>query len=337
MKANREIRHEAEYWSRDVDGGIVCGLCPHQCHLKEGMVGLCRVRGVQDDRLIAFGFGSISSAHIDPVEKKPLYHFHPAASVYSVGGWGCNFRCVFCQNWTISQRVEHHGTLHMPDEVIRKVVESGCQLIAYTYNEPVVGFEFVRDCCRLARARGLKNILVTNGYLSHRPAEELLPMVDALNVDIKSMDEAFYRRQCGGALAGVLAFVRQARATGCHIEITNLVIPGLNDGDEAFDLLASWIANELGALVPLHLSAYHPDFKATYPPTSAATLCRAATICRKRLSYVYLGNIPGGEGQTTFCPGCGAALIVREGYRTIREGLRNGCCRKCGRPADIIG
>ncbi len=337
MNIHREKYREARYWTSEDGGVVVCGLCPHRCRLKEGCDGFCRVRGVRDGSLMALAYGSISSAHIDPVEKKPLYHYHPGAFVYSIGGWGCNFRCVFCQNWSISQRVEHHGAFHEPSEVIRKATEAGCELIAYTYNEPLVGFEFVRDCCRRAGAAGLKNILVTNGYVSHEPAGELLPLVDALNVDIKSMEGGFYKRQCGGQLEYVLDFVKQACSLGCHVEITNLVIPGLNDGEQDFESLAQWISGELGQYTPLHLSAYHPDFKANYPPTSAATLRRAAVICRKRLAYVYLGNLPGREGQTTFCPGCGADLVIREGYRTTRDGLENGRCRNCGRPADIVG
>jgi len=337
MKANGKNCRDAEYWSVGEDGVVVCGLCPHHCHLREGRDGLCKVRGVRDGRLKALGYGVISSAHIDPVEKKPLYHFHPGAPVYSIGGWGCNFGCVFCQNWSISQRMEYHGTMHLPGELIPKAAETGCELIAYTYNEPLVGFEFVRDCCVLARERRLKNILVTNGYIDPVPAKELLPLVDALNVDIKSMSEDFYRRQCKGSLAPVLEFTRMARETGCHVEITNLVIPGLNDGDEAFETLARWIAGTLDERVPLHLSAYHPDYKASFPATPPSLLIRAATLCRRFLKYVYIGNVMLGEGQATICPGCGHPLIAREGYQIYAEGIRNGECRHCGRKADVIG
>ncbi len=238
------------------------------------------------------GYGVLSSVHVDPIEKKPLYHFHPGASIFSVGGWGCNFGCTFCQNWTISQDFRKSGTRHTPEQMVRAMREEGCSLIAYTYNEPLIGFEFVRDCCRLVHADGGENVLVTNGFVEESPAAELLPLVDALNVDIKSMDEAFYKHYCKGSLSPVLRFCRQAVKAGCHLEITNLIIPGLNDTDEGFERLAGWIHDELGPLTPLHLSAYHPDFKLAVPHTSRKTLQRASDICQKTLAYVYQGNLP---------------------------------------------
>ncbi len=285
---------------------------------------------------MALGYGLISAAHIDPIEKKPLYHFHPGSRVYSIGGWGCNLGCVFCQNWTLSQRMEFHGVLHTPRELISRAVDSGCGLIAYTYNEPVVGYEFVRDCCLLARESGLKNVLVTNGYIEREPAESLLPMVDALNVDIKSMRQDFYRKQCRGTLTPVLDFCVLAHEAGRHLEITNLVIPGLNDDECDFEQLGQWISASLGDKVPLHLSAYHPDYKVDIPATSASTLMKAAGICRRYLKYVYIGNVAV-EDNCTNCPGCGATLIVREGYHTRVSGVRGGLCASCKRPVDVVG
>lgn len=336
MKASGTPFRAAEYWEKAEGGFVICGLCPHHCRLKEGHAGICKVRGVKDGAMVSYGYGLISSAHIDPVEKKPLYHYYPGFPVYSIGGWGCNFGCVFCQNWTISQRMEFHGVVHTPGEVVRKVMESGCRLIAYTYNEPLVGFEFVRDCCRLAKDSGLKNIVVTNGYLERGPAEELLPMVGALNVDIKSMSGDFYKRQCGGDLGPVLDFCVLARELGCHVEVTNLVIPGLNDSDLLFEQLADWVNRSLGEATPLHLSAYHPDYKAEYPATSSSTLLRAASICMKTLRYVYTGNVVAGFSDTP-CPGCGATLIAREGYRVRATGVSGGCCAACGRKAEVVG
>ncbi len=335
MKADVKKMPVAEYWEKSQDGIILCRLCPHHCRLKEGQTGICRVRAAQDGELKALGYGLVSAAHIDPIEKKPLYHFYPGAPVYSIGGWGCNFGCGFCQNWTISQRMEFHGVVHTPRELVGKTMESGCQLIAYTYNEPMVGFEFVRDCSRLARDKGLKNILVTNGYIEREPAEALLPLVDALNVDVKSMSDEFYRKQCRGTLAPVLEFCALAHSMGRHVEITNLVIPGLNDSDQEFEQLAQWVNAAMGDRVPLHLSAYHPDYKVELPATSASTLMRAAGICRRYLKYVYIGNLALGDNRTT-CPGCGETLIIREGYRTRLTGIRGGVCANCGQSADVV-
>ena len=326
----------AEHWFRREDGRVECRLCPHHCVLRNGQAGLCQVRQAQDDVLVAAGYGHISSAHVDPIEKKPLYHFHPGAPIFSIGGWGCNFACAFCQNWSISQAARLEGDVLSPAVTVNEALRSGCHLLAYTYNEPLVGFEFVRDCSRLAREAGVKNVLVTNGYVEPAPAAELLPLVDALNVDIKSMDETFYRKQCRGTLAPVLAFCRQAAQAGCHIEITNLVIPTLNDTDELLERLAVWTAEQLGALTPLHLSAYHPDYRSQEDATPLETLERAFDICGQHLKYVYLGNVRGGRGQDTACPGCGRTLIVRSGYRTALRGLRGGACEQCGRKADVV-
>ena len=332
--SERELKR-AEYWAVQPDGRVGCQLCPHHCQLKEGQTGLCRVRTVHGGVLRAMGYGLISSAHVDPIEKKPLYHFHPGAPIFSVGGWGCNFACVFCQNWTISQRLEP-GPRRAPEAIVEQARASGCALVAYTYNEPLVGFEFVRDCARLAHAAGLKNVLVTNGYVEPAPAAELLPLTAALNVDIKSIEEEFYHRQCRGTLAPVLQFCRQALAAGCHVELTNLVIPTLNDRLEQIERLAEWIAANLGPRVPLHLSAYRPEYKAEQPPTPPDTLLQALARCRNHLAYVYVGNVWAAEGQDTRCPACGHELVTRAGYRTALRGLRDGACAKCGQHADFV-
>ena len=326
----------AEYWQVLPDGLCECLLCPHHCHIREGHAGRCKVRAFFGGELKAMGCGMLSSTHIDPIEKKPLYHFHPGSKIFSVGGWGCNFACSFCQNWTISQDFRKSSTIHVPEQVVSAMKADGCTQIAYTYNEPLVGFEFVRDCSRLVRKVGGTNVLVTNGYCEERPASELWPLIDALNVDIKSMDESFYREHCRGTLAPVLRFCKQAAAAGCHLEITNLVIPGLNDSDDEFQRLASWIRDELGPLTPLHLSAFHPDYRLQAPPTPSEVLLRAHQICRNVLAYVYVGNLPVNNGQNTVCPGCGTTLINRAGYETRIVGLKDQRCVRCGRQADIV-
>ena len=325
----------ASHWHKTTDGKVQCDLCPNHCVIPEGHAGRCRVRGVSAGELRPLGYGLLSSLHVDPVEKKPLYHFHPGSPIFSLGGWGCNFGCVFCQNWTISQDFQKAGRRLTPAQVVDAMKAEQCTLMAYTYNEPLVGFEFVRDCSRLVRAAGGRNVLVTNGYCETEPAAEILPLTDALNIDIKSIDEEFYKNQVKGRLAPVLKFCRQAVAAGCHVEITNLVIPGLNDSDDGFRRLSAWIRDELGPLVPLHLSAYHPDYRLEIPSTPAATLRRGHELCRQALSYVYIGNLVMRDGQDTHCPKCGSVLIRRQGYETRITGLRDGACAICGRQADI--
>lgn len=326
----------AMFWHVADSDKIECELCPHHCRLADGKRGLCGVRLAQAGKLLAAGYGLISSAHNDPIEKKPLYHFHPGAQIFSVGGWGCNFKCKFCQNWTISQQIDSSCSPLQPDKVVAAARKEDSIGIAYTYNEPLINIEFVSECARLARGAGLVNVLVTNGYIEKKPAEFILPLIDALNIDIKSMDGGFYKKQCTGSLEPVLEFSRQAVAAGCHVEITNLIIPGLNDQDEQIKRLAEWIRSNLGEKTPLHLSAYHPEFKMDLPPTPPGTLARASRLCREKLSYVYMGNLFSDSGQNTLCPQCGNELIIRRGYTASIIGVKDKHCTKCGRPADII-
>ena len=319
------------------DGKIRCDLCPHHCVLADGESGLCKARVVRDGELLASCYGIISSAALDPVEKKPLYHFYPGRMIYSIGGWGCNFECSFCQNWTISQQVDREGRSYSPDRAVREAVRLKSIGIAYTYNEPLVGFEFVRDCAEEAKRAGLVNVLVTNGYVVEKPAAELIQFIDALNIDIKSMDDGFYRETCHGRLEPVLNFARQSSDAGCHVEITNLVIPGMNDETGNFEKLACWICDNLGRKTPLHLSAYRPEYKLRTGSTSTALLEKGHDICRRYLDYVYVGNVQTDTGQDTACPECSALLVKRRGYLTDVSGIENGKCTHCRRPADFVG
>jgi pyruvate formate lyase activating enzyme len=223
-----------------------------------------------------------------------------------------------------------------PEQVVAETAKTGSIGIAYTYNEPLIGIEFVQDCARLARAEGMVNVLVTNGYVNPAPAAELLPLIDAMNVDIKSMDETFYNKQCKGKLAPVLAFCKQSVAAGCLVEITNLVIPTLNDELKLLDTLAKWMSDNLGRATPLHLSAYHPQYKMKIPATEADALERAYEVCKKHLLYVYVGNVWTSAGQDTQCPDCGETLISRRGYNTKALGIRNGACIKCERKVEGV-
>jgi pyruvate formate lyase activating enzyme len=329
---------EARYWRKLSDDMGQCLLCPHMCRIREGRLGLCKTRSFVEGRLTALGYGRISSAQLDPMEKKPLYHFHPGQSVYSIGAWGCTFTCAFCQNAAISQQGPERqaGPYTSPQSVVEAAVQAQARAIAYTYNEPLCNIEFVQDCAVLARERGLDNVLVTNGYINHEPAADLLPFMDALNVDIKCIEDDFYTRQCRGTLQPVLDFCEQARKAGGHLEITNLVIPNLNDQPDQITELAVWIRDHLGDHTPLHLSAYRPAFRLKTPATPRAIMERAYAAAAL-LPYVYLGNMLSDHGSNTQCPGCGNELIHRTGYKVLIPGLdEKGACRKCGKAADVV-
>lgn len=320
----------ARHWHLLDDTRIQCDLCPHACRLMEGGRGRCKVRGVNNGQLMALAHGSVSSIAMDPIEKKPLYHFYPGSQIFSIGGWGCNLSCTCCQNWSIAQEFEIGQTFE-PADVLEQASQNDSIGIAYTYNEPLIGYEFVDACARLARERGLQNVLVTNGFVCSTPAAELLPFIDALNIDIKSMDASFYEAYCQGRLAPVLDFAQQAHAAGCHVEITNLLIPGLNDSEQHVRRLATWIRDTLGPTIPLHLSAYRPEYKMRIPATSPSGVLAAYGWCKALLNHVYVGNLSVATGQDTICPDCGAILIKRVGYRTRPEQIAQGACRNCGR------
>jgi pyruvate formate lyase activating enzyme len=316
---------------------VRCLLCPHECLVKEGHSGRCRVRTVSGGILQADGYGQISAAHLDPVEKKPLYHFHPGTFIYSIGGWGCNFRCRFCQNWTISQQTRFDpGNACRAGDVVRQAVASGGIGVAYTYNEPLTGYEFVYDCAEAVRKAGLKNVLVTNGYVEPLPAAALLPWIDAVNLDIKSMDDQFYREVCGGSLAPVLRFARQVVDAGVHLEVTNLLIPGLNSDDRQTDTLASWIAETLGPRIPLHITAYRPEYSMALPPTRAADLRMAFSRAKRLLAHVYTGNLDMPEGRDTLCQSCGAPLVEREGRHPKVTLTGEGRCASCRTVSEVV-
>lgn len=327
----------ARYWHKGEDGRVHCDLCPQGCVLSEGATGRCRVRQVRDGALQALGYGRVTSVSVDPIEKKPLHHFFPGRGIFSVGGWGCNLACSFCQNWQISQRAVLESTPKVsPAQVVAMAMSERSFGIAYTYNEPLVGIEYVIDCGRLARAKGLRNVLVTNGFVNSEPARDVLALIDAINLDVKSMDEPFYRDLCKGRLEPVLGFARQAVSAGCRMEVTCLLIPGQNERMEQVRDLAQWIKDNLGERTPLHLSAYHPQYRMKVAATGSMVLRDAYRCAREVLPYVYVGNMPGTGWADTFCPGCGNALVRRWGYEINTDGIRGGSCARCGRPADIV-
>lgn len=275
----------------------------------------------------------ILACNRDPIEKKPLYHFHPGSSILSIGTRGCNQRCDFCQNWQMLE-TDSPGTYMTSDEIASMAGRGGSIGVAYTYNEPTIWYEFMMECAVKVKGRGLSNVLVTNGFINPEPLEELLPLVDAMNIDVKSMDPEFYRKICKGKLEPVLETCRRAKAK-CHVEITNLIIPTLNDSEELIGKLVDFVA-ELGRDTPLHFSAYYPSYKMTIDPTPLETLEKAYGIAREELDYVYLGNVRAAEYETTFCPSCGGRLVERDGYMTRVVGLEGNRCSHCGSEVSIV-
>jgi pyruvate formate lyase activating enzyme len=293
-----------------------------------------------DGRLVAATYARPCAVHVDPMEKKPLFHFFPGAPILSVGSAGCNLHCQNCQNADISQGNPEDITAYdlPPDQVPALAKKHGCRHVAYTYNEPLVNYEYTRDCCIAAHGAGLRNVLVTAGYANEKPLAALLPHVDAANVDIKGFSETFYREICDGALAPVLRSVLQMRDAGVHVEVTNLVIPALNDGDAMVDGLCAWLREQAGAEIPLHVSRFFPSFRMTHlPPTPVATLLRVRERAQRAgLKHVYVGNAEVQDGDDTFCAGCGGRLIARQRYVvTANRVTAGGACPDCGK--DVYG
>jgi len=270
--------------------GVKCLLCPQGCVIGEGKVGFCGVRKNEDGQLDSIIYGQATSVALDPIEKKPLYHFHPGKSILSLGTKGCNLACDFCQNWSISQDADCPTDSVTSEQIIAKAKQLNSIGIAYTYNEPFIWYEFVLDTARMAQGQGLKNVLVTNGFVNQGPLKEMLPFIDAMNIDLKSMDDGFYKKYCKGSVAPVLEAIKLS-AKSCHVEITHLIIPTLNDSDEDFKELVDWVCENAGPDTPLHFSRYFPCHKMDIPPTHIDTLHRAEKIAKKKLKNVYLGNV----------------------------------------------
>jgi pyruvate formate lyase activating enzyme len=326
------------YWHALDDGRVQCDLCPRLCKLHEGRRGLCYIRARSGGRVVLTSYGRSSGFCVDPIEKKPLDHFLPGTSVFSFGTAGCNLACRFCQNWDISKAREDDvlADRASPEEIARTAGELGCRSVAFTYNDPVPFHEYAIDTAVACRARGIKTVAVTAGYVCAEPRAEFYRHIDAANVDLKAFTDDFYHRFCAGSLGPILETLEYLRdETSVWIEITTLLIPGLNDSHEEVDRLTRWIADRLGPEVPLHFTAFHPAFRMLdRAPTPPATLTRARQIgLGNGLRYVYTGNVHDPEGQTTWCHVCGAALIERDGYRLGHWGLdAQGCCLACGTP-----
>jgi len=326
---------EALFYEKLPHDAVRCDLCRHRCRIAPGMRGICRVRENRSGRLMSLVYGRIVADHVDPVEKKPLFHVLPGTTSYSIATVGCNFHCLHCQNHSIAQyepgpASEVPGQPRTPEQIVEQAVRNGCRSISYTYTEPTIFCEYALDCARLASAAGLKNIFVTNGYITTQALDALAPFVDAANIDLKGFTNDFYQRVAGARLDEVLACIRDYRRHGIWIEITTLVIPGENDTDEQLNGIARFIADELGRDVPWHVSRFFPQYRMTErEATPHASLARAVEAGhRAGLLFLYVGNVAGGC-ESTKCPACGATVIKRAGFQMIDNRLVENACPEC--------
>ena len=332
---------EAMLYERIGHKVVQCHLCPRNCVIPDGRTGFCGVRKNRGGTLLALTYGRVASLAVDPIEKKPLYHFYPGASVLSVGSFGCNMRCKHCQNWEISRHdaTETGEDLHglSPEGLVEMVKGRGCPALAWTYNEPSIWFEYVLESAKLARREGILTVLVTSGMINPPALKALLNYVDAYRLDIKGFTEGLYERLTGKrVLANVLESGLIAREAGVHVEVVTNIIPNWNDGDQELGGLSRWIAERLGRHTPWHVTAYHPSCEVTEPPTPTATLERARRIgLGNGLHHVYIGNVPGHPDQNTLCPGCGRTLIDRAGFGIRENHVLRGSCEYCG--YEVVG
>lgn len=333
---------EADFYEVEAENKVRCHLCHHQCLIREGRRGICGVRENRGGRLLSLVYGKVIAEHVDPIEKKPLFNFLPGSSAFSIGTVGCNFRCRHCQNFDISQYPHLRsgsiaGEDRTPEQIVQRAKTAGCQSIAYTYTEPTIFFEFAMDTAVLARHRGLKNVFVSNGYMSAAAARRIAPVLDAINIDLKAFSDKFYKEVCGARLKPVLETIALMKSLGVWVEVTTLVIPNFNDSPAELTDIAGFVKS-VGVEVPWHVSAFYPAYQLLEPPpTPVATLRRARDIgLQAGLRYVYEGNVPGEAGENTYCYACGAQVIQRSGAGLVRNRLQGGRCPECGRPIDGV-
>jgi pyruvate formate lyase activating enzyme len=328
------IMKEALFWEHADDGAAACGLCAHLCHISPGKRGICSVRTNNGGTLYTNAYGRSVAEHVDPVEKKPLYHFLPSSQTFSLAAAGCNFKCDFCQNWSISQAfglrgIGDRGSALTPQEIVERAIKHKCQSVSYTYTEPTVFFEYAYEAAKIAKDAGLKNIFVSNGYMSPEALRMSGPYLDACNIDLKSFRDNFYKTHCGARLSPVLDSMKLIRDMGIWLEVTTLVITGENDSNEELGDIAAFIADELGSDVPWHVSRFFPMYQmAHHPMTDLSSIERAIAAGREAgLQFVYAGNVD--FAQDTLCPKCRETLIRRRGYAAKQCGVKGGRCEKC--------
>lgn len=330
--------HKALYFEKRNEK-IRCLLCPHHCLLAEGETGICGVRKAEGEYLYTLNYGLLAAVNLDPVEKKPLYHYHPGRPILSIGTFGCNLLCSFCQNWSLARgTVNSHSERVNPEAILKMLEREGGPAenigLAYTYNEPMIWYEFILDTAKLLRDCGYRNILVTNGYINQKPLKELLPYIDAMNIDVKAFGDDFYKDYCGGLKNPVIKTVESA-VDSCHVEITSLLIPSLNDDLSELEAMAAWLS-ELNPDIPLHFSRYFPQYRLNLPSTSPAVMEKAKKTALKYLRYVYLGNIELPGSANTVCPYCGNLLIERSRYAVKIMGLEGSSCNNCSSNINIV-
>jgi len=327
---------EAMFYTTGKDNKVICELCNHHCHIKEGKRGVCGVRENREGVLYSLVYGRLIAENIDPIEKKPLFNFLPGSKAFSISTVGCNFRCLHCQNYDISQYPHAHngeiaGTERTPEAVVEEAVRTGCASVCYTYVEPTIFYEFAYDCSLIAHDRQLKNVFVSNGYMTPEVTRHLAPVLDGINIDIKGYTDNFYKKVCGARLQPVLDNVKLMHELGVWVEVTTLIIPGWNDSTDELREIAKFIYS-VSPTIPWHVTAFYPTYKMMdRDSTPVATLRKAREIgLAEGLHYVYEGNIPGEGGENTYCPSCGAELISRFGCSLQQDELTDGRCSKCG-------
>lgn len=317
----------ALYFEKLPDQAVRCILCPNMCVLQNQQIGICMGRKNDGGELTAVNYAEAVALHLDPVEKKPLYHYYPGSYIVSLAANSCNLQCSFCQNYTISQ--QRAQTSHLtPENLLEYCLSNSYKLVAFTYTEPFTWYEYIYDCVKLFVGNNIKTVLVTNGYVNPDPLAEIIPYIDAMNVDLKGIRSSFYKKICKGTSEPVLNTIRFAYRK-CHLELTNLIIPGLNDGDKELSDLIDFVA-DVSPSIPVHFSRYFPMWKSNYPVTPEETLEKACNLAEGKLKYVYTGNTNSYKHNSTYCPSCGSTIIVRHIGNLVSNSLKNGCCVKCG-------
>ena len=334
------MKREARFWHPIGNTKVQCELCAHNCKIADGNRGVCGVRQNEKGTLYTLIYGSYSSMAVDPIEKKPLYHFCPGTQAFSLGTAGCNFQCLYCQNYSISTAGPDYFFMKdmTPERTVELAKEQGCQGIAWTYNEPTIWHEFSFDTSQLAKKAGLYTAYVSNGYIAEDPLKEISPYLDAMNIDIKAFHDDFYKKICKARLEPVLQTCERARELGIHLEVTYLVIPGRNDSIDEIKQFCNWVVEKLGESTPVHFSRFHPDYKMTdVSPTPLDALIKIYDVAKTSgILFPYLGNVPHGGYENTVCPNCGGLCIERYGYVVRADGISDGKCKACGAEIPIV-